>query len=185
MVIDTLRQGKPIRLQIVSASMSPLLMVGDEVEVIQKPFDQLELGDIVVVQGDEITTTHRLCRVMVHDDLDWLILRGDRRFAYDAPVPAEHYLGVVTARVRRTRRLSFIEGEGRGAWLNQQCQKIADWEAGLFMGNVDSLEWSAELLAQGYNIADKAETHPIKHTLRRTIRLFLFGWTSFLTKVIR
>lgn len=178
MVIDTLQQGKRVRLQVISSSMSPLLRVGDLVEVAPKRFEALAVGDIVVVSGAEMTVTHRLCKIVKQDEQTWLITRGDRVFTYDPPVPAANYIGCATARVRNGRKLDLTAG--RGAWLSHHIKKVANFEAELFGGDVNGVEWSAAFVEKGYQIGEKW-WRPV----RRLIRFTFFTWLCVITSAIR
>lgn len=109
LLVDLLREslasgGQP-RLTIVSGSMSPLLRPGDQVTLERASLDQLRGGDIVVVAAAQNLYTHRLRAWLADGDKRYLLTRGDRTLAFDAPWPAETYVGRVAGRWRAGRYL--------------------------------------------------------------------------------
>lgn len=95
-LLKSLPEGAKARLRVVSSSMAPWLLPGDEVTLLRLPLSRLRCGDLVVVQRSADFVTHRL--VLVKSG--WVYTKGDRLPGIDAPASAEQVLGRVIA-IRR------------------------------------------------------------------------------------
>ena len=92
-LLNALPEGAQARLRVVSSSMAPWLLPGDEVTLLRQPLSRLRCGDLVVVQRSADFVTHRLILVKSGK----VYTKGDRLPYLDAPVPAEQVLGRVVA----------------------------------------------------------------------------------------
>jgi hypothetical protein len=89
-----------LRVPVTSGSMSPMMRLGDWVQVgaVQQP---LHLGDIVMVDAGGKAVIHRL----IFRSRRYLILQGDAVFRFDPPVAPKQVIGIVTARERNGRKV--------------------------------------------------------------------------------
>lgn len=99
MVRQSLANGQPAWLTVVSGSMRPLLAVDDEVLVEPIQLAQLQWGDVVLLRGEKGLLTHRFYGAIDSR----LHTRGDRNLLPDPPATAEQLLGRVIARRRHGR----------------------------------------------------------------------------------
>ena len=103
LAITALRRRGRIRLPVTGESMAPVLVPGDEIEVVSRPARDLELGDIVLFAARD--PRGRLVGLVVHrlllDRPEGLIARGDGARSVDPIWPRDSVLGLVEKRVRR------------------------------------------------------------------------------------
>lgn len=142
---DSLAKGLRPRLVIVSGSMRPLLAVGDQVELEACAAAQLRPGDIAVLRAGGLLFTHRYRGELWRDGRRYLITRGDRPLAYDAPWPEEDLMGRAARRLRRGRALDLRSGPGDQ--LNRLLARAASWEERLF-GGPGPADWDWERLSE-------------------------------------
>ena len=102
---ESLAKGFPVRLKVISNSMSPLLQTGDWINVETAAADQLACGEIIVVQCENDLLTHRV--IAVHKNR--IITKGDNTNYADPLYSINALLGRVTSRVRNGQILWFNE----------------------------------------------------------------------------
>ncbi|MEM3708318.1 MAG: signal peptidase I [Nitrososphaerales archaeon] len=86
-----------------SESMAPTLNVGDYIVVKAEPFDNLNVGDIIVFyspwKSNDIIV-HRIYDIRIYDGEKVLITKGDNNYTNPEPDPwyvkKEHYIGKYT-----------------------------------------------------------------------------------------
>ncbi len=180
LISASLAKGDAPPLEVISGSMTPLLAIGDQVIIENCPASQLQVGDIIVVRAPDMLVTHRFCAMYEDDEDVWLILRGDRRMGYDAPVRINEYIGRIAARQRGERTLSLKTGKGR--WLSRHYGRIAHLEAWLFRANADQACHAASKtdLLIGQTWHNHWHTRQIIHA----VRLPLFLWGVLLGRLI-
>lgn len=179
---DGLEDGEQPRLTIISDSMTPLLKVGDQVILAAASAENLTAGEIIVVAESHNMLTHRFWQTLDHAGNRYLITRGDRPTAYDAPHIASALLGRVIARVRNGQVLALDSGKGRK--LNQTLGKLAAFENRHF-ANADHhpLTWEtlsnidSRLLGQQWNSAGR-------RMLRQTTYWLLKRYAQLLTLLL-
>jgi hypothetical protein len=133
-LIDLLRGGLTVRVEVTGHSMAPFVRGGDVVTI--APCRRLSLGDVVAFTSDGRLTVHRI--------VEWtdsgLLARGDVAPSADPPFTREEVLGVVTAVERGGRRVRLGLGLGsravawlsRHGWLRRLARVRARWRgAGL------------------------------------------------------
>lgn len=181
LVAATLAQGDRAELEIISGSMSPLLLTGDSVLVEVCPWETLQAGDIIVVAAADMLVTHRFCRHYHEGDSHWLIMRGDRRMGYDQPIKVAQYVGKVTTRKRGDHLLSLVQGRGR--WLSLHLDGVARLEAKLFRTEAAAIRpgmnGTALLIGRSWH------NHFLTRQIIHAVRLPLFIWATALTKGVR
>lgn len=108
-----LARGERPRLTVTSGSMSPLLQIGDQVDLQNRPLEELMPGDIVVLALPDALLTHRLLTLSLPPgNPAGLVTQGDRLPAADPRQPLERYLGLVCGRWRSGRYLDLRRGNG-------------------------------------------------------------------------
>lgn len=98
-----LRLGRCVRLPVASASMRPLMGVGESIVVSHASAPGLRLGDIVVYEREGLYYAHRLLR----RGQGLLIAKGDAALHPDAPFGEEQLIGKVVAVERKGRELAI------------------------------------------------------------------------------
>lgn len=93
------REGR-LRVPVTSGSMSPMMRLGDWVQV-ESVRQSLRVGDIVMVDCGGKAVIHRLIFITRR----YLILQGDAVFRFDLPVVPWQVIGIVTARERNGRKV--------------------------------------------------------------------------------
>ena len=173
---DLLRQGmsqgqRPF-LVITSGSMRPLLRINDAVQLEPVTGEALCPGDLITIQDRNTLITHRFCGWWQGEGGQYLLTRGDRSLAMDAPWPPTLLVGRVVARRRQNRWVSFQTGGGR--WLARYVARSAAAEQRLFrLVNVPA----------GYPVSSVTPwTHSDAVTLfiRRLIYLWLISVVGFI-----
>jgi signal peptidase I len=84
---------KPVMLQVVSGSMSPLLQPGDSIYMEFTPPESLKRGDIVVFHKGDTLVTHRLISISPRGCLT----KGDALLRCDPPIDRTDIAGRVVA----------------------------------------------------------------------------------------
>ena len=123
---DAMVAGQMPFLTVSSASMAPLLRVGDEVGIQPVALSQLRIGDVVVVCHQQLILTHRFCGRWAGKSDDTFVTRGDRSRMYDSPWTESQLLGRVVAR-RRQKQLLWLDF-GPGRWLSRRLAVMAQVE---------------------------------------------------------
>ncbi|MCB0036125.1 MAG: hypothetical protein KDE51_18975 [Anaerolineales bacterium] len=128
MVRESLAQGQPVWLTVISGSMRPFLEIGDEVRVESCAVEALQTGDIIVVEEDGSTLTHRFYKYTAAGEL---LIRGDNYSVFDPPLPVEAFIGRVTGRRRGADTLGFDTDLGRvlhqhhAQWATRESRWLA------------------------------------------------------------
>ncbi len=79
---------------IVSNSMNPIIEKGDLIFIDRISFDDLEIGDIIQYQLEDIQVVHRIVRLESDEGIKYLITKGDNNNAEDVnPVGQEQVKG--------------------------------------------------------------------------------------------
>jgi len=134
LIADLLRQsmveGSAPYLTVVSASMAPLIVQGDQVRLTSIDHESLSLGDIVVLENSNELLTHRFWGRFESGDECQLITKGDRPQHFDRPHDAGKLIGLVTAR-KRNRELMPIN-TGAGAVFNRGVVLLSQIDIWLF-----------------------------------------------------
>ena len=123
MLCQSLQEGVRPFLTVTSNSMFPLIRRGDEIQLAQADQNELDLGDIIVVEDDGGFLAHRYWSSFSSDGDNYLVLRGDRLKTFDPPYSASQFIGRVVARRRNNLILDLSHGIGRQ--LNTQLGRIA------------------------------------------------------------
>jgi signal peptidase I len=121
----SLAAGEPLRLEVISPSMSPLIAVGDAVIVQPVVLDDLRCGDVIVVQRGAEWVTHRLVAV----NANGFHTKGDRGSQVDPPAAGQDVIGLVAAVERRGRRVDLRTARRQAlgrliAWLGWREARI-------------------------------------------------------------
>ena len=165
---DMLRAGveanKRPRLTIVSESMTPLLQVGDQVELEMVQPDNLRPGDIVVLEESHGMLTHRYWQTMEHSGEKYLVTRGDRPLAYDQPRPADDLIGRVVGRVRDGKSLPLDSGKGKR--LNKRLGRMGKFENRQFANGKQPLDWDMLSTPDGRVLGQQWQRSGQRFTLR-------------------
>ena len=176
LLADLLREGveagKRPRLTVVSNSMSPLLRVGDQVEVVNVDIEALVPGNIIVLEESHGTLTHRYWQTLSHNDDQYLLTRGDRIPAYDAPHESSALIGLVAARVRGNELLPLDNSKGNR--LNQRLAKLARLENRTFANGQPLDQWETISLPNTRVLGE--QWHPFA---RRMLRWILRRYSEF------
>ena len=106
-----LSDGNPVRFWVISNSMKPLLQIGDAAIVEAVTFNELKIGDVIVVQRKDDYLTHRL---IYKSQKKWLT-KGDNNLMPDHSAQTDKIAGKVIQIRRsekeinlRTRKWQFI-----------------------------------------------------------------------------
>ncbi|MDX1662192.1 MAG: hypothetical protein R3272_00260 [Candidatus Promineifilaceae bacterium] len=121
MLKESMARGQLPFLTVTSASMHPLLSIGDQVALAPVALAHLRMGDIVVMSDGDTLVTHRFWGMRTLEGEMHLLTRGDRAAVFDKPWPAVALVAQVIARRRRGELLPLVGGAGRrlNRWLTQ------------------------------------------------------------------
>lgn len=119
MLKESLAKNVPARLEIISDSMIPFLLVGDQVIIESCPIEALQVGDIITYQTAQDLFTHRVRAIVTENGQSWILTRGDRLTKFDEPISAENYIGRLSHKVHNGINCSIQEGKG-----NKQHQQF-------------------------------------------------------------
>jgi hypothetical protein len=121
---------KPVRLMVVSGSMSPLLLPGDSIYMEFAPPESLKRGDIVVFRKGESLVTHRLVSIGPNGCLT----KGDALFRCDSSITRADIAGRVIA-FDHKGKITRLSG-WRWRILNRMLGLFGSWEAQVvFLGD--------------------------------------------------
>ena len=89
-----------LRVPVTSGSMTPMMRLGDwvQVEAVRRV---LRVGDIVMVDAGGKAVIHRLIFITRR----YLIMQGDAVFRFDPPIVPRQVIGIVMARERNGRKV--------------------------------------------------------------------------------
>lgn len=87
-------QNQEAWLTVRSASMAPVMQIGDRILVKRANLHNIRFGEIIVFQQEDKLVTHRVIGKRVNGRKVTLIQKGDNG-SYFAPIPAEKVLGKV------------------------------------------------------------------------------------------
>lgn len=104
LISELFEHGQSSRIAVSGGSMYPFLRNGiDSVEFTKVGFEQLALGDIVLIQRtDGCYVMHRICR----KKKDCFFMVGDAQQWIEGPLYPEQLLAVVTAIWRKDKRIA-------------------------------------------------------------------------------
>ena len=103
---EVLRSTGRVQLAAFGYSMLPNLWPGDHLTIEARPFEQIEVGEIVLFARHDRLFLHRVVRI----DKDHLITRGDAMPLMDPPVSARELMGTVTRIQAANGRSAGIAG---------------------------------------------------------------------------
>lgn len=135
--IDLLRehlaQAGHLRFDVIGACMSPLIEIGDQVELHAVSVARLHVGDILLFDDSGQFYTHRLLAPPRHQANQWLLqTRGDRSPWRDRPWEASQLVGQVVAVYKPDgRRIDLMHGYWPA--LNRVLGTASRWEAALLV----------------------------------------------------
>jgi len=184
LISDLLRQsmeeGRAPYLDVISDSMSPLIVSGDQVQISSTNRDALKVGDVVVMQGNNELLTHRFWGLINLDAQVQIITKGDRPQHFDHPHDAGTLVGLVIAR-RRNRRLMDLT-KGVGNWLNRWLTALAKVDYHLFSASLTSVSNSdGAAITHGGIFASTSR----KNFNHRIIRRSIYGVAKLLTIIVQ
>jgi len=90
-----LQEGGEVRFTVTSRSMEPTMKAGDAVFIKKVPTEDLQEGDIIAFQADDVTFTHRIVEKREIDGNIGFVTKGDNVERADFPIRAEQVLGKV------------------------------------------------------------------------------------------
>lgn len=130
---EHLAQAGHLRFDVIGACMSPLIDVGDQVELQAVSVAQLHVGDILLFDDSGQFYTHRLLARPRHQANHWYLqTRGDRSPWRDRPWEASQLVGQVVAVYKPDgRRIDLLQGYWPA--LNRVLGTASRWEAALLV----------------------------------------------------
>lgn len=176
---DLLAEGKHASLTIISESMEPLLLVGDQVRIEAVAIGALQQGDIITIESSKALYTHRFCTALSADDARYLITRGDQPLAYDPPWPESALIGRIVACKRNDKWLDLRSGSGKR--LNRHLAQIAAFEEIIYGGanpHLGSLQTDEQRLLGRW-----LRQTPVRHFILRAIRSSFLRWSRMLVRI--
>ena len=184
LISDLLRQsmeeGKAPYLNVISDSMSPLIVSGDQVQISSASHDSLNVGDVVVVQGSKELLTHRFWDLITVDHKVQIITKGDRPQHFDHPHDAGTLVGLVTARRRNQRLMDFTQGAGK--WLNRRLITLARLDYQLFSTSVPSTSKTDGVAMTRDGMFALTSRENFGHLM---IRRTIYGFAKLLTVLVQ
>ncbi len=153
--------------------MAPLLQVGDQVELTYCAADDLTAGDIIVLEENHSTLTHRFWHALEHAGDAYLLTRGDRVPTYDQPHEASALIGRIITRIRADTTLAL--DSGKGLRLNRHLGKIAAFENRIFAPTTACDDWQGLQSAENRRLGSK--WNPF---LRRLVRALIRSYSKLL-----
>jgi signal peptidase I len=166
---EGLQNGRPSTITVTSNSMSPLLQAGDNIVVSAAAANQLQAGDIIIVNTDKGFLTHRFWGFATAGGQAYLLTRGDKPWWFDPPSLATNLLGRVTARLRHNRILAL--DMGWGLWLNRHLARLAAFENRFVVGTLVPTDGNKSPTTNGA-------------MGKRGVHLVIYGWAKLVTAVI-
>jgi hypothetical protein len=184
LISDLLRQsmeeGRTPYLNVISDSMSPLIISGDQVQISSASRDSLNIGDIVVMQGSKELLTHRFWCLITVDHQVQIITKGDRPQHFDHPHDAGTLVGLVTARRRNQRQMDFTQGAGK--WLNRLLTTLARLDSRLFSASVPSTSKTDGAAMTRDGVLALTSRENFGHLM---IRRTIYGLAKLLTVIVQ
>ncbi|MBI4786898.1 MAG: signal peptidase I [Chloroflexi bacterium] len=121
--------GRVMRLTITTASMWPTLAPGDRVTVRGIGAQDVKLGDVVVLNRQEVRLVHRVIACRNEHGTAVLITKGDNCVWADEPLPESQLLGLVVAIERGARAVNLQSARAR--WANRAVAHLSrsEWRA--------------------------------------------------------
>lgn len=123
LIDERLQANAEIHFTVPTASMSPMLMPGEQIVVRGIPADRLHLGDIVLVKSENAWLIHRFIGRIKRGATLLYLTKGDNHLAHDTLWTAEQLRGIVIA-IQRPERILFLESR-RIAVLNWILAKLS------------------------------------------------------------
>jgi hypothetical protein len=184
LISDLLRQsmdeGRAPYLNVISDSMSPLIVSGDQVQISSTNRDALKVGDVVVMQGNNELLTHRFWGLIDLDAQVQIITKGDRPQHFDHPHDAGTLVGLVIARKRNRRLMDLTKGVGY--WLNRWLTTLAKVDYHLFSASLTSVSNSDGATITHSGIFASTSRKNFNH---RIIRRSIYGVAKLLTVIVQ
>ena len=184
LISDLLRQsmeeGRAPFLNVVSDSMSPLIVSGDQVQISSTNRDALRAGDVVVMRGKNELLTHRFWGLINTDVQAQIITKGDRPQHFDHPHDAATLVGLVTARRRNRRVMDLTKGVGN--WLNRRLTTLARLDFRLFSASIPSMADSDGKTITAGGIFASTTREDLSH---RIIRRSIYSMAKLLTAAVQ
>jgi len=109
LLIKLLKSGETVDVPAQGLSMFPFLLPSDIIRVRPEKAEKLRRGQIVVYVQDHKIISHRYIKTKKGK----IICKGDGLINYDLPVLPGNMLGVVVARTRKNKILSFEKASNR------------------------------------------------------------------------
>ncbi len=103
LLIKLLKSGETVDVPAGGLSMFPFLLPSDILRVRPEKAELLRRGQVVVYEKEHKIISHRYIKTVNGK----IICKGDGLTGYDFPFPSGNVLGVVVARVRKNKTLSF------------------------------------------------------------------------------
>jgi signal peptidase I len=132
LIREEMAQGTALRFRVISGSMAPLIVAGDEVVVEWASADGLRRGDIVLYTVGGAFHTHRLLARRRRGGATLLVTKGDTALNPDQPWREEQLLGRVVA-IRREDRTIDLEG-GKWRAMSRLLGVLAALQVAAFRG---------------------------------------------------
>lgn len=128
---EHLAQEGHLRFDVIGACMSPLIDIGDQVELQATSVTRLQVGDILLFDDSGQFYTHRLLAQPHQVAETWYLqTRGDRSPWRDRPWEAGQLVGQVVAVYKPNgRRIDLAHGYW--PYLNKTMGTVSRWEAAL------------------------------------------------------
>ncbi len=184
LISDLLRQsmeeGLAPYLNVISDSMSPLILNGDQVQISSTSCDSLNVGDVVVMQGSKELLTHRFWGLVNTDRQVQIITKGDRPQHFDHPHDAGTLVGLVIARRRNQRIMDLTQGAGQ--WLNRRLATLARVDYQLFSESVSAVTDTDGAAMTHDGILAMTSRENFGHLM---IRRTIYGVAKLLTYIIQ
>jgi signal peptidase I len=121
-------QGR-VHLRVTGLSMVPTVLPGDTLTVERKAVEEVQSGQIVLLDWEGRLCAHRVVEKQAHAGGVRLVTRGDATGGNDPPVEPERVLGVVTAIERGRAR--FQPGLKVRAW--RRIFRLSPWPARIWL----------------------------------------------------
>jgi hypothetical protein len=143
---ESLGLGHLVGMRVASASMSPILMIGDRIEVAAYPAGrQPRTGDIILIESDNGWLVHRVIGRRPLGGRVYLRQKGD----------AGHYSTLIPPDIVAGRVVS-VERGGRRTRLDTASQRALQYLLGVFLGTMDRLARWTRSESKGKELPVKA-----------------------------
>jgi hypothetical protein len=119
LVIERLQEKRTIKFNLITTSMVPALVPGDQITVICLTDKLPSIGAIVLTENGGIWVAHRLVSRKKLSSGYWLTIKGDNNNCADLPCELSDLKGIVVAVVRGNRVFDYSSIRARilGFWI--------------------------------------------------------------------